>query len=302
MKKKLQENISRIKTLMLIKEEPEGQFSNFCKGKDKRQEILQTFREAKIWWISWIQNPTFQQRFMSDFAFPEDEIDDLVKYLSKEVSIIEFRFSRYIKNSFAQAGCEMGSCNVYHNCSREFEKKLHFTIYVHEIQHIINQILRQDKNLKIDFSKKLNDVFEQNFDNFNDVTFIEKGKKIGIDHDSLTAMTKSINVFRAEKEIEKLNHPNEMMSRVVGVRNALGLEPGQDFTFEDLKSIIKNTNAFYIIAAIIATLKEGEDFNAKLQELLTILNSVAKSDGINNLEIGSDLLPPELQSNISNIA
>ena len=93
-----------------------------------------------------------------------------------------------------------------------------------------------------------------------------------------------------------------MMSRVVGVRNALGLEPGQDFTFEDLKSIIKNTNAFYIIAAIIATLKEGEDVNAKLQELLTILNSVAKSDGRNNLEIGLDLLPPELQSKISNIA
>ena len=298
MKKNLQENISRIKTLMLIKEEEQIR-RNYCK--DKKEEIFQTFEEAKSWWVNWLQNPTFQQRFEIDFAFPKDEMDDLIKYLIEALSIIQFRLSRYIKNVYAWAGCK-GACYVHHNCSREFEKKLHFTVYVHEIQHILNQILREDKDLQIDFSKKLNDVFEQNFNNFDGKIFMEKGKKIGIDHDSLTAMTKSINVFRAEKEIEQLNRPNEMMSRVVGVRNALGLEPGQDFTFEDLKSIIKNTNAFYIIAAIIATLKEGEDFNVKLQELLTILNSVAKSDGRNNLEIGLDLLPPELQSKISNIA
>jgi hypothetical protein len=65
---------------------------------------------------------------------------------------------------------------------------------------------------------------------------------------------------------------------------------------------VENTNVYYILIAILMTLKIGDDFENKIQELLDVMNSVAKNEQPQNLEIKTEYLPSEVRNKISNLA
>jgi hypothetical protein len=277
----LNEQIKRIKTIMFIKEQSDKPV-DYCKN--RKDEIHQVYDKAKSWWYSWLDSEQSKTNFSKDFNLSLEETTKIFEKMRKVVDFTKLVFTtRTLDAEYAETFCNTPLyCKITLNCLRPFESQKHYTIFVHEIQHALNYFLKFSK-YKIDFSQKLNNIFNEDVMNFDPEKFKQKAYKIGLDDKAISGMTKAVRFF--QETGEKMIFPNEMMSRVYAVRSMLGINYPEKFTIKDLVDNVKNTNAYYIILAILNTVELDKDFETKIQELLDVMNSVAKNDKPENMQI-----------------
>jgi len=159
---------------------------------------------------------------------------------------------------------------IYINCANNTEDPL--GILIHEIQHILYNVKpfhpkqKIDVDLKIDRNKKesiwtsLGSLFGSETEaRKSELTKAEKDKWYKYAYD-----------LRAQED-------TEILSRLYGIRNIIGVKPGQDITVEDFVKIVNtgDVNAFWIMMSIM---NSGQT----IQNVLNRFNAYAKNNPPNN--------------------
>ena len=312
---KLNEQIKRIKTIMFLSEQdpkddtqshndqvklPKKKLVNYCK--DKRDLIHQVYNDAKSWWYDWLKSEQSKTNFAKDFNLTPEKTDKVFLWMERVIKSANLWFSRAgLDNAYAETSCRTTLfCDIFLDCTREFDPDLHYSVFVHELQHALNYSLKNGKH-QIDFSSKMNNLFNEDVNSVNEKDFTEKAKKIGLDENTIQRMLRAITFFKKNPE-EKILTSDEMLSRIYATRAILNINYPEKFTLQNLIDNVENTNVYYILIAILMTLKIGDDFENKIQELLDVMNSVAKNEQPQNLEIKTEYLPSEVRNKISNLA
>lgn len=254
----LREEISRIKTIMLIESD---ELEDYCK--DNEDVIKNTFKSAKKWWKDLIVDPKFREKFISNNNIDQKTADKLLKRIEIIIDRIMFSLSDKLEGLEATTHCSGVNCFVRYNCNNPFEEKKHHSVFVHEIQHAINQQLR---DVKLHPHTKLRELIG-NPVSWDKNKFIENGKKLGFPDDILGKMVNSIEYFG----VDRMYDEDETLSRIYGIRNYLNKGTSDQITKDDIFNNLLYTDIFYLSITIILSGKTIEEF-------LADVNLVAKND------------------------
>ena len=218
-----------------------------------QQLVINSVKEARDYFIKWIESPITKQKFINNWKPSEPDIDTKVDSIFQEykriisnVSLILYKKS----GAFEQAKVYPSNATsayppIYYNIAYTNTTDIVATL-VHEMQHLIYHIkpLNPDKKVQDAFVDKSTTLTtpEQLISSTNNIATKSNasGQAASILNIQETEITKWTAALRKElsQNPEYVADDTENMSRIMGIRSTFDIQPGQNITLEMLKPYI----------------------------------------------------------------
>jgi len=267
--------------------------ADFAKERDNCMKSYNTttLSQAVNWWKDWLRSPVTLNKFAKNWKISTNEASEIFKDYNEALSDLRFQYysdPRSDSIAHVRPNTVMGYSPfegiIYINCANNTEDPL--GILIHEIQHILYNVKpfhpkqKIDVDLKIDRNKKESKTEARK----SELTKAEKDKWYKYAYDlraqgikkPVDLINSYLRLLRNNKK-EYIYEDTEILSRLYGIRNIIGVKPGQDITVEDFVKIVNtgDVNAFWIMMSIM---NSGQT----IQNVLNRFNAYAKNNPPNN--------------------
>jgi len=220
-----------------------------------QQLVINSVKEARDYFIKWIESPITKQKFINNWKPSEPDIDTKVDSIFQEYKrIISTTSLIFYKkpgtNVHAYVRSNSGTYAyppIYYNIAHTNTNTTDIVaLLVHEMQHLIYHIkpLNPDKKVQDAFVEKSTTLTtpEQLISSTNNVAtkLNAAGEAAAILNIQETEITKWSDALRKELALdpEYVTADTENMSRIMGIRSKFDIQPGQNITLEMLKPYI----------------------------------------------------------------
>jgi hypothetical protein len=239
---------------------------------------LQHFRDAKWWWIKWLNDPSTKNRFAKTFGYDNRKVEGIFNEYIKKMAYTKIL---YMELNIPNAGAANPFYNtIIINCLKGPHDVLFF---VHELGHILSGV-----------HKFSDDSGPYSSDSI--IPYIEhlSGKRGNTNIGDENLLIKKITSYGFSEELAKnliggykimlhndlihLESPNERLSTLFEVRLRLGLKPNEKITVQKLIENFKKIHEVQVF--LYQWLHTGKT----LPEFLNYNNSVAMNKGATNTD------------------
>jgi len=246
---------------------------NACKDRVN----LQHFRDAKWWWIKWLNDPSTKNRFAKTFGYDNRKVEGIFNEYIKKMAYTKIL---YMELNIPNAGAANPALNfIIINCLKGPHD---VGFFVHELGHILSSV-----------HKFSDDGAPYSSDSI--IPYIEhlSGKRGNTNIGDENLLIKKITSYGFSEELAKnliggykrmlhddlvhLDSPNERLSTLFEVRLRLGLKPNEKITVQKL---IEKFNIHDVQVFLYQWLHTGKT----LPEFLNYNNSVAMNKGATNTD------------------
>lgn len=229
--------------------------------------------QAIKWWSDWLSSPITKEKFIKNYINtgfftdpknPNLQTDEIFKgyfNILNQIKLVPYgscKDGEYNSPYFAYATKD--TKNIYVNTAfTDLDKQSILEIFIHEVQHILYFYQPLNPSEKIDncFTKKTfikGRVFQKLKNVFRSI--FNKNTPAAISDKSINNIASSFNIpvesakkvyewFSGEIETQKkkgmesyISDTNELQSRITGIRQRLGIAPGENITAENFKPFI----------------------------------------------------------------
>ena len=259
----LQENIDRIKEIMLIEQKSfvHNGITYPLKSESCSTKYNKLLPEAIKFWREWISNPTTKAKFMKNWDIKDyKEFSDIFnRYFNALDNIKIFYYDVLDEELFKRISYGLQGAfmvvvkdepyNIYVNCSLSSNNPL--SGLIHEIQHILYKIKPLNPDEKVDsifddstvfkfpadnsnpFDKTYDGDKHLTYDEFMKIDFEKVSKSSGVAVDIIKKFAR-LGLNLGGYDSYKCDE-NENMSRIMSMRKLFNLNPNQDITLEMMK-------------------------------------------------------------------
>ena len=249
-----------------------------------QQLVINSVKEARDYFIKWIESPITKQKFINNWKSTEPDIDTKVDSIFQEykriistVSLIFYKKPGAFEHAYVRGGSgRFAYPPIYYNIAYTNTTNIVATL-VHEMQHLIYDIkpLNPDKKVQDAFVDKSTTLTtpEQLISSTNNVAtkLNASGQAAAILNIQETEITKWSDALRTElaRKPNYVSANTENMSRIMGIRSKFDIQPGQNITLEMLKPYITeelyDTNIYWLLC--FWAYKGFRDINSVLNDL-----------------------------------
>ena len=248
-----------------------------------QQLVINSVQEAKDYFINWIDSPITKQKFINNWKDTEPDIDTKVDSIFQQykriISNVSLVFVKKPGRSLAYVYPSHASFDnppIYVNVAKPDPTEL-VEILVHEIQHLIYAIkpLNPDKKVQdafVDSTTTLTTpeqlISSTNTNTTKPTASAQAAEILNIQETEITKWSSALRKELAQ-DPGYVSEDTENMSRIMGIRNAFGLQPGQNITLQMLKPYITgeaSNNDIYWLLCYWAY-KGFRDINSVLNDL-----------------------------------
>lgn len=232
-----------------------------------QQSYKSALPQAIKFWKDWLSNPIIKQKIKQNW-----ESDDLEQTLGSRIynffmgKSVDEAYEEYFElfnniklifydnSMFHLYGNVLVSYiafvngpngKIYCNCSRYKETNLVATL-IHEIQHMLYDIkpinpekkltsVFINKNTKLETPAEIKSTLSTSYSRYEDLS-----KKLNLKVDTLLYWSERYKSEAKGNDPDYVCRPTENASRIISMRNVLGLKPGENMTYEMLKPYINN--------------------------------------------------------------
>ena len=218
-----------------------------------QQLVINSVKEARDYFIKWIESPITKQKFINNWKPSEPDIDTKVDSIFQEykriistTSLIFYKKPGDSVHAYVRGGSGMYAYPpIYYNIAYTNTTNIVATL-VHEMQHLIYHIkpLNPDKKVQDAFVDKSTTLTtpEQLISSTNNVAtkLNASAQAATILNIQETEITKWSDALRKELALDPkyVSADTENMSRIMGIRSKFDIQPGQNITLEMLKPYI----------------------------------------------------------------
>ncbi len=259
----LQENIDRIKEIMLIEQKSfvyDGITYPLKSGScsSKHDKLLP---DAIKFWREWLSNPTTKAKFMKNWDIKDyTEFSNIFNRYFEALNNIKivyydildedlFKRSSYALQLAYMVVLPNEPYTIYVNCSNESKNPM--SGLIHEIQHILYKIKPLNPDEKVDaifdnstisnfpfnnsipLDKTVDSDKNPTYDEFMKIDFEKVSKSSGIDVNIIKKLARMGLNFGGSDGYKC--DENENMSRIMSMRKLFNLTPNQNITLEMMK-------------------------------------------------------------------